>query len=226
MFDFPEEDELYDRMAERRREWFKDARSRDVVLVGGGVEALMAGLYLEKNNTRSLLLAESEHLGERLIRGNGPVPIFPPAVNRLEELDYPLDTNPPVWVDRNYFLSFLVENYLAEGGRILRGVYLEGSPRVTGDEVRLTVNLDETSETFGFDDLVLTLPRFEAETLDEEGEDPLTIEVRNTRRRSDGTVQAGRLVLPDEYAEMGFPLESADLLSGRKAAEIILNDRG
>lgn len=225
MFDLPEEDELYDRMADRRREWFKDARSRDVALVGGGVETLMAGLYLEKNDTRSLLLAESEHLGGRLTWGNGPVPIFPPAVDRLEELDYPLDTNPPVWLDRNYFLSFLVENYLAGGGRILRGVYLEESPTVIDDEVRLTVTLDESSETLGFDDLVLTLPRFESETLDEEGEDPLAIEVRGTGRRFDGTVQAGRLVLPDEYAETGLPLESADLLSGRKAAEIILNDR-
>lgn len=225
MFDQPEDDELYDRIAAKRRDWLKDARSRDVALVGGGIDALTTGIYLERNNAGSLLVAESEHLGGRLTWKNGPVPIFDPAVNLLEDLDYPLETNPPAWVDRNHFLSFLVERYLDEGGRILRGVYLEEPPGRSGDELSLTLSFEDFSETLPFDDLVLTLPRFRRESADAEGEDPLEVEVVATGRRSDGIVHAGRLALPEEYAETKLPLESADLLSGRKAAEILLNDR-
>jgi ribulose 1,5-bisphosphate synthetase/thiazole synthase len=224
MFDRPEDETLYARMDERRQSWFRRLRHAQVGLIGAGLESLIAGLVLQDEDVSSVVLTENTYPGHRLLNGMGPVPIYPPAVERLEELGYPVEENPPLWLDRTELQNFLIHSYLRKGGSCLRSVTLEQS-RVESDEIELTLSVDDRRETFTFDDVVLSVDDFGIKTHDLDTSDPLEYEVLATGRRHDAAVQAGPTVLPAELSSSAVPLESAHVLSGRKAAEIVLNDR-
>jgi hypothetical protein len=223
MFERPEDEALYGDIDERRQSWFRRLRHAHIGLVGGGLECLAAGVVLENEDVSTLILTEHSHPAHRMLDETGPVPIFPPAVQRLEEWGYPVEENPPIWPDRTDLYSFLIHSYVQAGGLTLRRISLENS-NVDDKEIELTVSLGDRRETFRFDDVILGVGEYGIEESDLDTSDPLEYEVLGTRRRSDGAVQAGPVVLPDRLAETALPLESAHVLSGRKAAEIVLSE--
>lgn len=222
MFDRPEDTKLYDQIDGRRQSWFRRLRHAQVGLIGGGTECLVAGRVLEQEDVKTVVLTTAESPGYRLLEGTGPVPIFSPAADRLEEWDFPMEENPPVWPDRSVLQSFLVHSYLQEGGSFFRNVTFQ-KQNVDSEDVQITVSLNDRLETLTFEDVILATDEYDIETEDLDTSDPLEYEVLATRRRTDGAVQAGPMVLPAHLAETAMPLVSAHLLSGRKAAEIVLS---
>lgn len=224
MFDLPPEEELSSEVGERRRTWLDSCRDREYAVIGGGVTGLMAGLYLQRHNYSTVVMTEADHLGGRLTWDYGPVPLFAPADESLHDLGFPLESEAPVWIDRNLLLTFLVTSFYDEGGIVLTGGYFNADPVSRDDEFRVEFVLSDVSEVFVVSDVISTLGKFDHEERISESETVLEKLVLNTIRRSDGFVQAGVRALREPERSSTPPLESAQVLSGRKAAELVLDE--
>jgi ribulose 1,5-bisphosphate synthetase/thiazole synthase len=225
MFDRPSDGELFDRTAERRREWFNQASDREVAIHGAGLDALVAGIFLQEDDIDTFIVTEADYPGGRLTWDNGPVPIFYPANNQLEDLGYPLDGLPPYWIDRNALLSFLVQRYFSRSGVLLTGVRTEGVPRAESDELEWDLILDQQTRSVTVQNFISTKPNSQNEPTDDTIDDPLDYLVRHTDRQSQGVVVCGRAVFSPSERDSSIPLESAYCLSGRKASELVREDR-
>lgn len=225
MFDLPPEDELSSLLGQHRQSWLDDCRERDHVILGGGLAGLTAGIYLQQADCSTLVMSEADHLGGRLTWDYGPVPVFAPADELLHELDFPLESEAPLWLDRNLLLTFLVTAFYDEGGAVLTGGYFDDYPVTLDENRRVEFTLSEKTEVFNAGDVITSLGKFPCEQRIRETDSVLEKLVLNTVRRSDGIIQAGIQALPDGRRGETPPLESALLLSGRKAAELVLDEQ-
>ncbi|MFB6344856.1 MAG: NAD(P)-binding protein [bacterium] len=225
MFDLPPQDELSSEIGQQRESWLSDCREREYLIVGGGITSLTAGIYLQQERCSTLVITEADHLGGRLTWDYGPVPIYSPASELLEKLEFPIESEPPLWLDRNLLLSFLVSRLYNEGGTVLTGGYFDSKPVKRDQQFEVEFTLADRPEVFHGEELITTLGKFDHENRVEESETRLGKLVLNTIRRRDQTIQAGVQALPASERGSGVPLESALLLSGRKAAEIVLDER-
>lgn len=224
MFELPPEDELSSQIGQHRQSWLEECRERDYVIAGGGPTALVAGIYLQYENHSTLIMTEADHVGGRLTWDYGPVPIFAPADELLYDLDYPVDSEPVLWLDRNLLLMFLVRTFYDEGGAILTGGYFNKYPYESDSGYQVEITLSDRPEVFAARDVITTLAKFNRESRIQEARTSLEKLVLNTLRRRDGVVQAGVQALPDAERSTGPPPESGLLLSGRKAAELVLEE--
>lgn len=223
MIERPSDEQIYKELTDRRSDWLSYVHDCEVAILGGGVTALFAGSFLEARDCRTVILESSEYLGGSLNWQNGPVPVYAPAHEQLTELDYSVDDKPPVWIDRNDFLSRLIHVYLDRGGFILRRVFVGELPSKRDGIFQVFVEFEDLDMELEFDDLIVSSGEFSVEGSSTNDTDPMEGEILNTERTDERFVRAGRSTLTQYERESTLPLESAHLLSGRKAAEIVLN---
>lgn len=206
-----------------RHAWLEEARESDVVIVGGGLSALVAGILLGQEDRQSLIVEEAEQLGGRLLWENGPATVLSPADEILDELGFSLPSESPSWPDRIQLISFLAHEFFEEGGRVLPGVSVQAPPVETGESFQLELYFWERHEVFTSPEIIVTLPLTQPARPPRPGDNPLEEMVLATGRRQDNWIQAGFQALNPETRDEPEPFENACILSGRKAAEVILN---
>ena len=220
MFELPSRSELLRERDQEYARWIQDLENRPIVIFGSDPAGLIAGRVLQRLGKDTLILEESEQIGGRLMWDIGPEPILSPADELLEELDYPIDRVPPVWVDRMDLLDFLLHGYLQNGGRLLNSVYTDRIPDVNqGGELEIVIG--ERSAVIEVEAGILSAPSIDVEF--NEPQDTLLDEmVRRTRFLDTGWVICGRQALTEAERDREFPYINGELLSGRKAVECIL----
>lgn len=221
MFERPSRSELSRLRDEQFGEWMDRIRNHDVTIVGSGPAGLTAGIVLQKQGRDVVILDESEQLGGRLFWESGPLPIVSPVDELLEDLGYPVHTDPPIWLDRVEFLDFLLHSFVEEGGAVVPGVYIDSLPEEDrGFEI--AVSIQENREVLESEELVLTEPKVNLRDVTDRGDDPMETMVLNTTRVPEGWILAGYQALPENERDEDYPFENAECLSGRKSAELVL----
>lgn len=223
MFDLPSHKKLSEQRDDEFPNWLDSLRQSDVGVVGATPAGFVAGIVLCDYGSDVVLMEQSEQLGGRLLWESGPVPILSPADELLQDLGFPIESNPPVWIDRINLLDFLLHRFLETGGRVVPGCYLDSVTRVDGT-LELSVRLDERRDTLETENIVVTDPRIEPDNEAEtDADSPLESMVLNTIQTSDGWVSAGFHALPDDERDEDYPFVNAECLSGRKAAELVIS---
>jgi len=219
MFDFSGRDPGKDD-TEKYSQWLGECLDCDLLIVGAGVTGLVAGLELQENNRDVLLITGADQPGGRLVWENGPVEILSPADELLGELGFPVDSNPPLWVDRLELLAYLVNRFYELGGLILNSALIE----------KYFCNKDNCFEVellLAGQPLIATAPELIV-TAPGEGKNqnssscPEILEkmVYNTRRSEKGFVEAGLKAYHPGRRSRFCSLVNGFVLSGRKAARL------
>lgn len=225
MFSLPDSEQLNKIYQKQQQEWLEACRSAEIIVLGSGIAALTAGLFLELEGQNTLVVAEAENPGGRFTWQPGPVPIVEPAGELLEEVEFTGEVSAPLWVHRTELLAFFVHRYFSAGGEMLSGAKVEKF-RCLGDEFELDLMFNSQPLILSASEFIVTTSFTETEnngtTGDTSGPERMVV---NTKRREEGPLQAGYQALPEIDEETELPLVNGALLSGRKAAEIILADR-
>ncbi|MGM0380717.1 MAG: FAD-binding protein [bacterium] len=221
MFDFSGREASLD-SSKKFNEWLEECLDCDVLVVGAGVSALVAGLELQREDKKVLLVTEAAQPGGRLTWERGPVEILSPADELLGELGFPLNDNPPLWIDRLELLAYLSNRFYELGGLILNSVFIEGEPRREGENFELDILCDDRPFIINGPELISTVPGEKEIPGDAPCSEILEKIVQQTGRTEEGYVQAGlKAYYPGKKGQF-CPLVNALLLSGRKAARFCL----
>jgi len=220
MFELPDRAELLRQRDEEYAQWMEEVADRATVIIGSDPAGLLAGRVLQRRGKDTLVLEESEQIGGRLLWESGPVPILAPADELLEDLDYPIDSIAPVWLDRIDLLDFLLHGYLKDGGRLLNSVFVERIPDLN-QEQELEIVVGERTAVISVGEGILSAPNIEVD-FDQPEASPLEEMVRRTQKIESGWVLCGRQTLTGEERDREYPYINGELLSGRKAVECIL----
>ncbi len=221
MFSLPDSEELNKSFRREQEEWLKECGKAEVFIVGGGITALTAGLFLQEENVNTLVVNEAAQVGGRFLWQQGPVPVVNPAVELLAELEFVPELTAPYWIQRTELISFLVNQYFSAGGELLPGVNLEKF-RSKNRVFEIDLLFNNQPLIYSGEDLIVTTAYTESVRFSEEGESSPESMVLNTERREAGWVQAGYQALVDTSGTEDLSLVNGCLLSGRKAGELIL----
>ncbi|MFP4687894.1 MAG: hypothetical protein ACLFN5_07300 [bacterium] len=225
MFKFSGETDVHSRQLKEYHTWLLGMQEMDVVVLGSDPTALACGLELLGEDYSVLLIDEAETPGGRFTWQRGPVEIISPADELLEELGFPIVSNPPLWLDRLDLLSYMCNRFYRQGGKILPGVYIEGPPRQRKDGFEINLLLDNCPLIISAGDVVVTVPKFNPPSPETVCEQQIEDMVLNTGRHGDGWIRAGyQALLPVTDTEY-CPMINGCLLSGRKAAHIVFNKK-
>ncbi len=225
MFSIPDREELGRQRDEEYARWLSRRRGATALILGGGPAGLAAGVVLQQNDVSSLIVEEAEQLGGRLTWESGPLPVFSPAHELLAEFGLEVSQTPPLWLDRLQLFDLLVHAYFEAGGRALTGGTIQHPPRSNPDEegFLLDLYLGDRTEVIEAEEVIVTLPLAPPGRAPRDSESVLEQMVLATGRRQDDWIQAGFQALPSELRDRSEPYLNGCLLSGRKAAEVILN---
>ncbi len=208
---------------ERRTEWLRPLHEARVGVTGGNLAALVAGYFLQNESMDSVILVPAEQLGGRLTWQTGPVGIASPADRVLDDMGLDSASESPVFMDRHRLLHELAVRYLRAGGFVLTDVAELTEPASAEDTVDLSCEWSRELLNLEFEDLIGTLPMSQPASPTRTPESEADHMVVGTGRRQDGWVQAGDQALPERLRRSDRPSESSLILSGRKAAEIVLD---
>lgn len=223
MFDFRGRDVGED-STEKYNQWLEECLDCEVMVLGGGVTALVAGIELQDRGQNVLLLTEADQPGGRLVWENGPVEILSPADELLEELGFPIDSNLPLWVDRLELLGYLVNRFYELGGLIINSAVIENYFQSGQDGFEVEMLLNDRPLIASSPELIVTTGRDRAAGEDSYCPGILEKIVHNTRRTGDGFVAAGLNAHSPGRRGRFCPLVNGFILSGRKAARLSLAD--
>lgn len=225
MFDFSQRSESRD-PEEKFNEWLEKCGDCDVLIEGAGISALCAGIELQESELKVLLVTGADAPGGVLLEGRGPVEILSPADELLEELGYPVETNPPLWIDRLELLAFLTNKFFKLGGEILNSVTFENFSRPGGENFKLDLTLNGRALVVEALQLISTRARKSQELSEITCRQLMEKIVLQTSKTDEGFIKAGfRACSSAGQREHFCPLINAFVLSGRKAVRLLLADK-
>ncbi len=222
IFNNPPAETVYQTYREKLTGWYDNCCQTNVAILGADISALLAGIFLEDAGLQTVVLTESEQPGDRFILKQGPVPIIHPAEQILHEIDFKTALEAPFWVQRTELLAFCTEKYFAAGGSFLPGVTVE---RITGQPAghELQLRLDEQPLVITAEKTLVTTPVAQVEILTEKEGSVHQYMVLNTGLRSEGWIQAGYQAVDRYSTSEELLLVNGAILSGRKAAEVVVS---
>lgn len=221
----PAED--WGQLVERQRaEWLDPLFDARIALLGGGLASLIAGWFLQREAFETVIMVPAETLGGRLTWSAGPVGVVDPATDVLAELGIEVSEESPAFLDRHRLLHDLAARYHDQGGFVVTDVTELGTPEATKDDFEISVTWQGQDRVVGFEELVGTVPKAQPGAPSGEPDNPQEHMVLGTGRRQDGWIQAGYQALPARLRQGRDPMESALILSGRKAAEVVRDRLG
>lgn len=222
MMDLPSPGEVTGKAAHAREDWLDACSDAQLLVLGGGLTAVTAGLVVQEAGRSVVLVEVGRTPRDRFFSSDGPVMILSPTDEVLEELGCRFDEAPPLWRDPFSLETALLKGFFDAGGRLVRRAVVDGSPARGGRRFEVRVNLGSARRVLESDALIITTPLLDPEPAGESAENLLHEMLLATRRREDGVVQAGYQALGDRRIPSGTPAENGLVLSGRKAAEIVL----
>lgn len=222
MMDLPSPGEVTAGAGHAREDWLDACSDAQLTVLGGGLAAVTAGLVVQEAGRSVVLVETGRTPRDRFFSSDGPVMILSPIDEVLGELGCRFEATPPLWRDPFSLETTLLGRFFDAGGRLVPRAVVDGPPAARGRRFETSVNLGSDRRVFESDALVVTTPLLEPEPAEEPAEHLLHEMLLATRRRGDGIVQAGYQALGDRRIPPGIPAENGLVLSGRKAAEIVL----
>ncbi|MFB6356289.1 MAG: FAD-binding protein [bacterium] len=225
MLDLQERAELSTVDDEHFSEWMKAVRNFDVLIIGADAAGLTAGIVLQWEGINTLVVDEAEQTGGRLLWDVGPVPIVSPVDELIEELGFPVDDNPPLWLDRFEILNCLQNKFIEKGGRVVPGIVVDEFPTLEKSTFKTELSFQQRSEVLEAEDVIVSMPgQPVVHSSEDDAKDPLEEIVLSTLRRNEEWIQAGFQCIEPDKRDMEYPFVNALIMSGWKAGEIVLND--
>ncbi len=222
MMDLPSPAEVTAEAGRAREDWLEGCSESELLVLGGGLAAVTAGLVVQEAGRSVVLVETARTPRDRFFSSDDPLMILSPTDEVLEELGVDVDGTPPVWRNPVSIETALLNRFLEAGGSLVRRAVVDGRPGPRGRIFEARINLGANRRVFEADDLMLTTPHLDPEPAGEPFEHVLHEMVLATRRRDDGMVQAGYQALGDRRVSPGVPAANGLVLSGRKAAELVL----
>lgn len=222
MMDLPSPADVTAEAGRAREDWLQGCGESQLLVLGGGVAAVTAGLVVQESGRSVVLVETARTPRDRFFASDDPLMILSPTDEVLEELGLDVDGTPPVWRNPVSLETALLHRFLEAGGSLVRRAVVDGRPASRGRTFEVKINLGADRRVFAADDLMLTTPCLDPEPAGEPSEHVLHEMVLATRRREDGMIQAGYQALGDRRISPGVPAVNGLVLSGRKAAELVL----
>lgn len=223
MMDLPDPADVSSESSRARADWLDECAEADLLVLGGGVAAVTAGLAAREAGFSSVIVETGRTPEERFFSSSGPVMILSPADETLAELGCDPQGDPPLWRDLCALEVALLDRFFDEGGRLVRRAVIDGRPQRRDHRFETRVNLRPDRRVFTSREVIVTVPLLDPEPAPARGEHVLHRMLLATRRREDHIVQAGHAAAGGRRIPDGVPAENGLILSGRKAAEIVLN---